>query len=139
MIKHQRGVALLLVLWVLALRERGRAAWGRLRPTLDAPLSIDDHGVRDQVVPGALMFDGVNFSYPGHQAVALSGLRLNLPAGQTLQGVDYANGQLRVSGLELSADEARALTTSLQAQGYNASRDGVTWLMQPVALAARRP
>jgi general secretion pathway protein L len=71
--------------------------------------------------------------------VMLGVLSRTLPAGQTLQGLNYANGQLRMTGLELSADEARALTTSLQAQGYNASRDGVTWLMQPVALALRRP
>jgi general secretion pathway protein L len=58
-------------------------------------------------------------------------LSRTLPAGQSLQGVDYANGQLRVSGLELSAAEARALTTSLQAQGYSASQDGVRWLLQP--------
>jgi ATP-binding cassette subfamily B protein/ATP-binding cassette subfamily C protein/ATP-binding cassette subfamily B multidrug efflux pump len=86
--------------WVLALLERGRAAWGRLRPTLDAPLSIDDHGVRDRVVPGALTFDGVNFSYPGHQAVAVSGLRLNLPAGQTL-GLVGATGSGKSSVLRL--------------------------------------
>ena len=86
--------------WVLALLERGRAAWGRLQPTLDAPLSIDDHGVRDRVLPGPLMFDGVNFSYPGHQALALSGMRLNLPAGQTL-GLVGATGSGKSSVLRL--------------------------------------
>ncbi len=70
--------------WVLSLLERGRAAWGRLQPTLDAPLSIDDHGRLDTVLPGALVFDSVNFAYPGQQAMALSGFRLRLPAGQTL-------------------------------------------------------
>jgi ATP-binding cassette subfamily B protein/ATP-binding cassette subfamily C protein/ATP-binding cassette subfamily B multidrug efflux pump len=86
--------------WVLALLERGRAAWGRLQPTLDAPLSIDDHGVRDHVLPGPLMFDGVSFSYPGHQALALSGLRLNLPAGRTL-GLVGATGSGKSSVLRL--------------------------------------
>lgn len=71
--------------------------------------------------------------------VMLGVLSRTLPAGQTLQGVDYANGQLRVTGLELSADEARALTTRLQAQGYSASLDGLTWLMQLTASAAGRP
>jgi len=70
--------------WVLALIERGRAAWGRLQPVLDAPLSIDNHGTLTHVTPGALVFDDVTFSYPGHQALALSGLNLNLPSGQTL-------------------------------------------------------
>ncbi len=86
--------------WVLALLERGRAAWGRLQPTLDAPLSIDNHGVRDQVLPGALTFDGVTFSYPGHQAVALSGLRLSLAAGQTL-GLVGGTGSGKSSVLRL--------------------------------------
>jgi len=70
--------------WVLALIERGRAAWGRLQPVLDAPLSIDNHGTLTQVTPGTLVFEDVTFSYPGHQALALSGLNLTLPSGQTL-------------------------------------------------------
>jgi ATP-binding cassette subfamily B protein/ATP-binding cassette subfamily C protein/ATP-binding cassette subfamily B multidrug efflux pump len=70
--------------WVLSLIERGRAAWGRLQPVLDAPLSIDDHGPLTQVTPGALVFENVSFSYPGHEALALSGLTLALPSGQTL-------------------------------------------------------
>jgi general secretion pathway protein L len=71
--------------------------------------------------------------------VMLGALSRTLPAGQTLKGVDYASGQLRASGLELNANEVRALTASLQAQGYSASRDGVNWLMQPAALAVGRP
>lgn len=86
--------------WVLSLLERGRAAWGRLQPALDAPLTIDDHGVLDHVPPGTLSFDGVNFSYPGHQALAVSGLRLNLPAGQTL-GLVGATGSGKSSVLRL--------------------------------------
>ena len=56
--------------------------------------------MRDAVVPGALQFDGVTFSYPGHQALALSGLRLNLPAGQTL-GLVGATGSGKSSVLRL--------------------------------------
>ena len=86
--------------WVLALLERGRAAWGRLQPTLDAPLSIDDHGTLDAVGNGSLVFDGVSFSYPGHQALALSGLSLSVPAGQTL-GLVGATGAGKSSVLRL--------------------------------------
>ncbi len=71
--------------------------------------------------------------------VMLGALSRALPAGQTLKSVDYASGQLRVSGLELNATEVRALTASLQAQGYSATRDGVNWLMQPTALVVGRP
>ena len=77
--------------WVLSLMERGRAAWGRLQPALDTPLSIDDHGTQAQMPVGALLFKGVSFSYPGHQALALSGIDVRVLAGQTL-GVVGATG-----------------------------------------------
>lgn len=77
--------------WVLSLMERGRAAWGRLQPALDTPLSIDDHGTQTQTPVGALFFKEVSFSYPGHQALALWGIDMRVLAGQTL-GVVGATG-----------------------------------------------
>lgn len=77
--------------WVLSLMERGRAAWGRLQPALDTPLSIDDHGTQAQMPVGGLLFKGVSFSYPGHQTLALSGIDVGVLAGQTL-GVVGATG-----------------------------------------------
>ncbi len=77
--------------WVLSLMERRRAAWGRLQPTLDTPLSIDDHGTQSEAPVGALLLKGVTFSYPGHQALALSGIDVRLMAGHTL-GVVGATG-----------------------------------------------
>jgi ATP-binding cassette subfamily B protein/ATP-binding cassette subfamily C protein/ATP-binding cassette subfamily B multidrug efflux pump len=100
--------------WVLALLERGRAAWGRLQPTLDAPLSVDDHGVLAAVLPGALEFDGVTFSYPGHSASALSGLRLTLPAGQTL-------------GLVGATGAGKSTVLRLILRQYAAQSGSVTW------------
>ena len=73
--------------WVLSLIERGRAAWARLGPVLDAPLSVDDHGTVTAVAPGDLVATDLHFSYPGAgQAAhaALAGLGFHLPAGQTL-------------------------------------------------------
>ena len=70
--------------WVLALIERGRAAWARLGPVLAAPLSVDDHGTVARVEPGALVADGLHFSYPGAAQPALAGVGFTLPAGQTL-------------------------------------------------------
>lgn len=67
--------------------------------------------------------------------VMLGALSRTLPAGQTLQGVDYASGQLRASGLDLNPNEASTLTAGLQAQGLRVSRDGLTWLMQPAESA----
>jgi ATP-binding cassette subfamily B protein/ATP-binding cassette subfamily C protein/ATP-binding cassette subfamily B multidrug efflux pump len=70
--------------WVLSLMERGRAAWGRLQPTLATPLSIEDDGTQTQTPMGALEFKGVSFSYPGHQALALSDIHVCVMPGHTL-------------------------------------------------------
>ena len=97
--------------WVLSLIERGRAAWGRLQPALDTPLSIDDHGTQTQLPTGALLFKGISFSYPGHQARALSGIDVRVMAGQTL-GVVGATGAgkstlLRLILRQYTASEGR--------------------------------
>jgi ATP-binding cassette subfamily B protein/ATP-binding cassette subfamily C protein/ATP-binding cassette subfamily B multidrug efflux pump len=70
--------------WVLSLVERGRAAWARLSPVLDAALSVDDHGHLDRVQPGPLCARDLRFSYPGSSQPALAGIDFTLPAGQTL-------------------------------------------------------
>jgi ATP-binding cassette subfamily B protein/ATP-binding cassette subfamily C protein/ATP-binding cassette subfamily B multidrug efflux pump len=70
--------------WVLSLIERGRAAYARLQPMLDAPLTIEDHGTLPQVAPGKLQLRGVGFAYPGQQEAALSDISLTLQPGQTL-------------------------------------------------------
>lgn len=102
--------------WVLALIERGRAAWGRLQPVLDAPLSIDNHGTLTHVTPGALVFKDVTFSYPGHQALALSGLNLNLPSGQTL-GLVGPTGAGKSSVLRLILRQYAAQAGTLRWNG----------------------
>jgi len=70
--------------WVLSLIERGRAAYARLQPMLDAPLTIEDHGTLPLVAPGNLELRGVGFSYPGQHEAALSEISLTLKPGQTL-------------------------------------------------------
>jgi ATP-binding cassette subfamily B protein/ATP-binding cassette subfamily C protein/ATP-binding cassette subfamily B multidrug efflux pump len=70
--------------WVLSLIERGRAAYARLQPMLDAPLTIEDHGTLPQVAPGKLQLRGIGFAYPGQQEAALSDISLTLQPGQTL-------------------------------------------------------
>ncbi len=69
--------------WVLALLERGRAAWGRLAPVLEAPLAVDDLGRIDNVPAGALVARGVGFAYPDAPA-ALAEVDFVVPAGRTL-------------------------------------------------------
>jgi ATP-binding cassette subfamily B protein/ATP-binding cassette subfamily C protein/ATP-binding cassette subfamily B multidrug efflux pump len=70
--------------WVLSLLERGRAAWGRLQPVLDTPLSIDDHGSVASLEPGVLRFEQVSLHYPGQAVPALAKLSFDLPVGHTL-------------------------------------------------------
>ncbi len=70
--------------WVLALVERGRAAWARLQPVLAQPLAVDDPGTLDKVAPGPLQAHSLGFCYPGQTLPALQGLGFTLPAGATL-------------------------------------------------------
>jgi len=70
--------------WVLSLLERGKAAWGRLQPVLDAPLSVDDHGTVERVQTGALSAQQVRFGYPGQPRPALEGVSFDLEPGRTL-------------------------------------------------------
>ncbi|HEY9104511.1 ABC transporter transmembrane domain-containing protein [Chitinimonas sp.] len=70
--------------WVLSLLERGRAAWGRLQPVLDAPLSMVDQGSVTTIAAGPLQFEQVGLYYPGQAQPALSNLSFSLQPGQTL-------------------------------------------------------
>ena len=70
--------------WVLSLLERGRAAWARLAPVLDAPLSLTDEGTADMPARAGIHFEQVRFSYPGALKPALDGVDLRLLPGQTL-------------------------------------------------------
>ncbi len=70
--------------WVLSLTERGRAAWERLQPVLDTPLSIVDHGTVARVDQGAVEFAHVTLLYPEQHAPALRDVSFTLPAGRTL-------------------------------------------------------
>ncbi len=56
--------------WVLSLIERGKAAWARLSPLLNEPLSVDDHGHLGQAPSGTLRLCAVTFAYPVPAPVA---------------------------------------------------------------------
>ncbi len=70
--------------WVLSLLERGKAAWARLQPVLDAPLTVEDQGTVPTVTPGPIAAQDVRFAYPGQPRPALEGVSLELMAGRTL-------------------------------------------------------
>jgi ATP-binding cassette subfamily B protein/ATP-binding cassette subfamily C protein/ATP-binding cassette subfamily B multidrug efflux pump len=69
--------------WVLSLLERGKAAWARLHPILEVPLSVDDHGTVDRVRPGPISIADLRFAYPGGRP-ALEHVSLQLAPGRTL-------------------------------------------------------
>ena len=100
--------------WVLSLLERGRAAWGRLQPVLEQPLSIDDHGTVAAVAPGALRFDGVQLRYPGQQQDALCEVSFALPMGQTL-------------GLVGPTGSGKSSVVRLMLRQYGASAGAIAW------------
>lgn len=77
--------------WVLALLERGRAAWTRLAPVLDAPLTLDDRGSAALPPNATLQAEALSFSFPGAKRPALEGVDLTLAPGKTL-GIVGATG-----------------------------------------------
>ena len=77
--------------WVLALLERGRAAWARLAPVLEAPLTVADHGTQGLPRPAAWVAEGVSFTFPGAKRPALDAVSFTLAPGRTL-GIVGATG-----------------------------------------------
>ncbi len=124
--------------WVLALMERGRAAWGRLQPTLDAPLSIEDGGRQTTLAAGPLVFERVSFSYPGHQALALSGIDLSLAAGQTL-GLVGATGAGKSSVLRLILRQYAAHGGHIRWSGHALADYRLDTLHQAISWVPQEP
>jgi ATP-binding cassette, subfamily B, multidrug efflux pump len=126
--------------WVLSLIQRGKAAWGRLQPVLDMPLSVDDHGSIAQVAPGPLSAQGVQFRYPGQGRFALDGVSFDLQPGRTL-GLVGPTGAGKSTVLRLllrhHAPEAGGLRwTGLDLRDYtlDALRAAIAWVPQEAFL-----
>lgn len=129
--------------WVLALWERGRAAWGRLGPVLAEPLAIDDDGALDEPPRGDLRLSGLGFAYPGSPQAALQGLDLHLPEGRTL-GLAGPTGAGKSTLLKLLmrqwAPQAGTLhwgAHALPDYSLRALRAGIAWVPQePILFSA---
>ncbi|CDG81710.1 ABC transporter ATP-binding protein [Janthinobacterium agaricidamnosum] len=122
--------------WVLSLIERGRAAWARLQPMLDAPLVIDDHGTLEQLIAGPLSMQRLCYAYPGQGADALHDITLTLQPGQTL-GLVGATGSgkstlLRVLLRQLTphAGKVRWNGHPLDTYTLKALRAAISWVPQ---------
>ena len=126
--------------WVLSLLERGKAAWSRLQPVLDAPLTVDDHGTIARVEPGPIELRDVRFRYPGGTRDALDGVSLQLEPGRTL-GLVGATGAGKTTLLRLllrhHAPRAGSLGWDghdLQAYTLDALRAAIAWVPQEAFL-----
>ena len=122
--------------WVLSLIERGRAAWQRLQPMLDAPLAIDDHGMLAAVAPGAVSLRGVSYAYPDQATPALRDITLDLQPGQTL-GLVGPTGCGKSTLLRVLLRQLTPQTGSVEWSGHalaeyqlKALRAAISWVPQ---------
>ncbi|MES2936382.1 MAG: ABC transporter transmembrane domain-containing protein [Pseudomonadota bacterium] len=122
--------------WVLSLLERGKAAWARLQPMLDAPLSIEDHGTVPKVQPGPIAVEGVRFAYAADAKPALDDVSLVLAPGQTL-GLVGPTGAGKSTLLRLmmhqrapDAGRLRWNGTDLRDYTLDALRSAIAWVPQ---------
>ncbi len=122
--------------WVLALIERGRAAWARLQPTLDAPLSVEDRGQQSVRPSGTLCLTGVGVVYPGQSRWAVRDINLVVPEGRTVGLVGPTGaGKSTVLRLILRQYAARSGALlwgehALDAYRLETLRQSVSWVPQ---------
>jgi ATP-binding cassette subfamily B protein/ATP-binding cassette subfamily C protein/ATP-binding cassette subfamily B multidrug efflux pump len=122
--------------WVLALLQRGRAAWARLRPVLDEPLAVDDHGTHADAPHGRIDVQAVSFAYPGATRPALAEVSLSIPPGRTL-GLVGATGAGKSTLLKLlqrhwAPDAGHIAWGEVPLPGFTLStlRQAVAWVPQ---------
>ena len=102
--------------WVLSLLERGRAAWGRLAPVLDAPLTLADEGRAELPAQAELQVSDLRFAYPGAKRAALDELSFSLAPGQVL-GVVGATGAGKSTLVRLLLRQSEPQSGSLSLGG----------------------
>lgn len=123
--------------WVLSLIERGKAAWERLGPVLDAPLPIEDAGGDTQTPAGAIRYERVSFAYPSTG----SGSEAGIDAGFALRDISVeleAGGTLGIVG---PTGAGKSTLLALLLRHYTADAGAIAWGVQPIAaytLAALR-
>jgi ATP-binding cassette subfamily B protein/ATP-binding cassette subfamily C protein/ATP-binding cassette subfamily B multidrug efflux pump len=122
--------------WVLSLLERGKAAWARLQPMLNAPLSIEDDGSLPKVQPGPIAVQGVRFAYAADARPALDAVSLTLAPGQTLGLVGPTGAGkstlLRLLLRQRTPDAGRLCWNGTDLKDYtlDALRSAIAWVPQ---------
>lgn len=131
--------------WVLSLLERGRAAWRRLGPMLEAPLTLADEGRAAWPAQAALTIESLDFAYPVAAATAdapaaprpaLQGIQLELQPGQTLGLVGPTGAgkstllKLLLRQFEPDAGGIRVGSLPLPGIALQSLREGLAWVPQ---------
>lgn len=101
-----------------AVRRTLTDTFPQVRLVVDAPVQMEREvaALRQQTgTPSARDLDAL-----------LGALAAVLPPGRAVSGLDYSGGQLRATGLMLSPDEVRTVSTQLRGLGYSASLEGGT-------------
>ncbi len=70
--------------WVLALLERGKAAWARLEPVLNMEIAVTDRGQLSTIPQGSIRVQQLSYRYPGQTHAALDNVSLHIAPGQTI-------------------------------------------------------
>jgi ATP-binding cassette subfamily B protein/ATP-binding cassette subfamily C protein/ATP-binding cassette subfamily B multidrug efflux pump len=123
--------------WILSLLQRGKAAWGRLQPILERPLSVDDHGREPRGRPPAHRSARRAVSaYPGQPRPALHGLSFRLEPG-THARFGRTDGRGQIDAAEAfaatpCASRRHAEMERLDLQDYtlDALRGAIAWVPQ---------
>jgi ATP-binding cassette subfamily B protein/ATP-binding cassette subfamily C protein/ATP-binding cassette subfamily B multidrug efflux pump len=124
--------------WVLSLLERGRAAWTRLQPVLDAPAGLVDTGTREMPASADLAWDRVSFQYPGMSRPALEDIALTLPPGRTL-GIVGATGSGKSTLLRLLLRQYEPTAGTVRLGGLPAPEIRLDALRRTLAWVPQEP
>jgi len=124
--------------WVLSLLERGRAAWSRLQPVLDAPAGLVDTGTREMPAHADIAWDRVSFRYPGMAQPALEEIALTLPPGRTL-GIVGATGSGKSTLLRLLLRQYEPDAGSVRLGGVPAPEIRLDALRRALAWVPQEP
>jgi len=101
-----------------AMRQMLTQTFPQVKTVVDAPIQMEREVAALRQVTGA--------SSGRDLESMLAALSLSSPPQRAAQGIDFAEGQMRVKGMSLSADEARAVATALRGQGYTPTLQGDT-------------
>jgi general secretion pathway protein L len=99
-----------------AVRAILRETFPQVRVIVDAPVQMEREvaSLRQQTGTAS----------PRDLDALLAALAASVPAGRAPSALEYANGQLRASGLSLSTEEVRLVSGQLRALGYSATSEG---------------